>query len=443
MTAVSRFDEEFVAKFYRIYDERRDMYVMALRRVTDALTSIASDRTLFTVSQQRRLRVEPGRVKDAPRLLAKAQSKKYAEAIKDPEDIFTVITDIAGTRLTCNTMKDVHTIAEAIKSSATLNFPTAIPEDRAFEDYIVAPKPSGYRAVHLLVEVEVPDGSQYRHITCEIQARTLLQHAWGELTHEDTFKPEVQVPRLVETLSKRLATALAVLDEIAQDLRDELEKIETEPIAEKVDAKKPEGEGSQPVPRATLRLDVLAEAFEEVLDRPLSLPRERSDRIRKQLAGVGLDTREKLEVALEAARTASVEVFRQFPVPLSDEDILQACVDREATGDLIRDVLEKVASRKESQLELLRRFEDEYVPGSIFIGTAIRVTPRYALVQLQSGQSGILSARHLEQHIHEYVDLEDYVSPGDSIRVEVVNSHAADKRIEVRPADTLHKAREQ
>src|SRR5262249_47864668 len=63
-------------------------------------------------------------------------------------------------------------------------------------------------------------------VRCEIQVRTLLQHAWGELTHEDTYKPGVKVPELIKVLSKRLATTLAVLDEIAQDLRNELVKSE-------------------------------------------------------------------------------------------------------------------------------------------------------------------------------------------------------------------------
>ena len=61
---------------------------------------------------------------------------------------------------------------------------------------------------------------------CELQIRTLLQDSWGELTHEDTYKPGSQLPPLVETLSKRMASLMATLDEIAQDLRDEMDRLE-------------------------------------------------------------------------------------------------------------------------------------------------------------------------------------------------------------------------
>jgi hypothetical protein len=60
-------------------------------------------------------------------------------------------------------------------------------------------------------------------VRCEIQLRTLLQDSWGELTHEDTYKPGSKIPPLVTTLSRRMADLLATLDEIAEDLRGELD----------------------------------------------------------------------------------------------------------------------------------------------------------------------------------------------------------------------------
>ena len=94
------------------------------------------------------------------------------------------------------------------------------------DDYIKAPKKSGYRALSVVVGVRVAVGSTVEPVTCEVQIRTLLQDAWGELTHEDTYKPEMKVPPFIVILSKRLANALAVLDEMAQDIRNELDKTE-------------------------------------------------------------------------------------------------------------------------------------------------------------------------------------------------------------------------
>ncbi|GHB28755.1 GTP pyrophosphokinase [Streptomyces chryseus] len=201
---MDRLNPAFAKDFEALYADSRYLYEMALDRVTDALRAITRDRNRFTVAQQRRIRVEPGRVKEANRLLAKAQNPKYDSRIGRPEDIFDVITDVAGTRVTCNTTEDVRAVERAIISSQTLLHPRTVPEDKAREDYISSPKPSGYRAVHLLVEVAVPQGGEFCQVSREIQIRTLLQHAWGELTHEDTFKPEVKVPPLVTALSKRL-----------------------------------------------------------------------------------------------------------------------------------------------------------------------------------------------------------------------------------------------
>lgn len=48
-------------------------------------------------------------------------------------------------------------------------------------DYVSEPKDSGYRACHALLKVQIDsDGAP---VIVEVQIKTLLQHAWGELTH--------------------------------------------------------------------------------------------------------------------------------------------------------------------------------------------------------------------------------------------------------------------
>jgi len=62
--------------------------------------------------------------------------------------------------------------------------------------------------------------------------RTLLQDSWGELTHEDAYSKSGPLPPLVEVLSTRLADLLATLDDIAEDLRNELDRIDEAIVAE-------------------------------------------------------------------------------------------------------------------------------------------------------------------------------------------------------------------
>ncbi len=78
--------------------------------------------------------------------------------------------------------------------------------------------------LHLNLMTRVPrtDGG-WEIVRVELQLRTLLQDSWGELTHEDTYKPGVEVSELVATLSGRMADIFAVMDRLAQDLRNELD----------------------------------------------------------------------------------------------------------------------------------------------------------------------------------------------------------------------------
>lgn len=431
-----QFAEELTAE----YNERRILFESALLRVHETLHAIVTDRSKFSPSQQRRNRVERGRIKESARLLMKAQSEKYNGRILRPADAFDVLTDIVGTRITCNTVEDVRQVVEAIRDASSLKFPQGVPDEKCYEDYISQPKDSGYRAVHLLVEVEVPAGSAHVPITCEIQIRTLLQNAWGELTHEDTFKPGVKVPPLVSALSKRLATTLAVLDEIAQDLRDELAKIEGEAlleVSEAHDAEEPvqisvsSSDRVQPMQDSAMR-----EAFEDVMGRSLNASPAERRHVRRVLADKGICDRDSLAIALSMVRTAAEQAFLDQPALLPDIDYLFAA-EKAPNAAAIEQSLAHRSRNFVDKIEHSRQFYDKYSPGEIYVGTAVRVKPRYALIQLSTGDTGTLSVRHIERASRDHLNLEDFVAPGDTLQVEVVNSDFAQSRIELRPLDDL------
>ncbi|MGV9865684.1 GTP pyrophosphokinase [Rhodococcus koreensis] len=438
MTSVTA--REFAEELHAEYSSRRVLFESAQARLFETLVAIVSDRSRFTPSQQRRNRVERGRIKEPTRLLVKAQTKKYEEAIKNPTDVFEVLTDIVGTRITCNTVEDVHHVVNAIQAASTLRLPYGIPEDKCYEDYITIPKESGYRAIHLLVAVDVPTGSKYVPITCEVQVRTLLQHAWGELTHEDTFKPEIRVPPLVTALSKRLATTLAVLDEIAQDLRDELAKIEGEERKGGADGAEVPSEAA-PSPRTLLHDDVLMETFEDIMGRSLGLNAGDRQRARRSLAVHEIQDRDSLAAALVMVRNASEAAHEETGGFLHDADYLAAAEKAPNEAAVKQSLLDRSRNFNE-KLERSRVFYDQYTAGEVFVGTAVRVKPRYALIQLSTGDTATMSVRHIEGTTPTHLDMEDYVTPGASLQVEVVNSDFVKNRIEVRPVIDLTDQRE-
>lgn len=420
----------FEDEFYRLYEDRKPLYNIALTRVRDSLESILHDRARHTVAEQRRMRVEAGRVKEANRLLVKANLSKYENKVISPETVFTAITDIAGIRVTCNTYEDVRRIEHAILESRTLKLFRGTEPEKAHEDYLTEPKPSGYRAIHMLVEVDVPFGSEFVSIPCEIQIRTLLQHAWGELTHEDTFKTEIVVPPLVSSLSKRLATALAVLDEIAQDLRDELNKIEKgyAAIADSLIGTEDESIETGAYPDS----NKLNDLFINIFGRPLNISKREIEQLEIELTRRDYSSIEKIETVFESVRKAVETSTAKTGVLMSDSKILTAIITVVRENSNADETTLRIAETEAHRLDELTRFLDAYVPGSVHMATITRVTPRYAIGQLGGTAQAILSVRHLE-HGNSRISLEDFISPGETVRIEVISADPAERRIEARP----------
>ncbi len=256
------------AEFGNWYDAyRADTLEPALDRAMDALQreldDALSDRDLA------RIRSISGRVKSKRRTWRKISQPHYREQVTSVDDIPRVLDDLLGMRLTCTNLRDLEMVQVALENlpaNATRKRPLGL--DPASErDYVEQPKESGYRGWHVNLGVQ-HNGTP---VTCELQVRTLLQDSWGELTHEDTYSKSGELPPLVEVLSTRMADLLATLDDIAEDLRNELDRIDEEIVAET--AGQSEGETIEPEiafgPGADAA-DILLERWRS-LDRPLEI----------------------------------------------------------------------------------------------------------------------------------------------------------------------------
>lgn len=165
------------------------------------------------------------RIKDSARVWAKLQSPKYLPKLTTVETIPDVIDDLIGLRVICTNKADLLAFKELLDgflvAKGTEGFSVAL-EDGSSRDYVSTPKESGYRAYHVNMMTQVPQMESLHHVRGELQVRTLLQDGWGELTHEDTYKPGQPVPEIVEVLSLRMGQLLATVDDIAQDIQSEL-----------------------------------------------------------------------------------------------------------------------------------------------------------------------------------------------------------------------------
>lgn len=211
------------ADFGAWYDAyRAEVLEPSLEHAMDAIQRELDDS--FSDRDLARIRSLSGRVKSKRRTWRKVNQPRYRKRINTVDDIALVIDDLIGMRLTCTNLRDIQMVQvalETLPARASKRQPIGL--DAASErDYIERPKPSGYRGWHVNLGI-LQHGQP---VTCELQVRTLLQDSWGELTHEDTYSKAGESPPLVEVLSTRMADLLATLDDIAEDLRNELDRID-------------------------------------------------------------------------------------------------------------------------------------------------------------------------------------------------------------------------
>lgn len=143
------------------------------------------------------------RIKEKSSLIDKAFHRKE-KSYKNP---YQEIEDKVGIRFVVLLTSDIDEVCEIIKSSEEWNYEVSrhYEEERSNTPLIFT-----YQSVHFIVkskkrflykEVMINQG-----IPCEIQVRTLLQHAYAELTHDAIYKAKTIVePDIHRTVAKSMA----------------------------------------------------------------------------------------------------------------------------------------------------------------------------------------------------------------------------------------------
>ena len=130
------------------------------------------------------------------------------------------ITDIAGIRVITYYDNDVDRVAKIVEREFCVDKENSIDKRDALD-----PEKFGYCSVHYVVtmnetRLQLPECRAYVGIKCEIQIRTVLQHAWAEIEHDLGYKYEIAIPRDIRRSFSRLAGLLEVADKEFQEIRD-------------------------------------------------------------------------------------------------------------------------------------------------------------------------------------------------------------------------------
>lgn len=128
------------------------------------------------------------------------------------------VKDVAGIRIITKYIDEVNLIKDLITQSQEIQVVSA-------KDYIDAPKPNGYKSVHLSCQVGVYDPFQgLRMRPVEIQIRTKTMNLWATLDHDINYKSMEHYPEVIKRF-QHIASILDQLEDEFKELRDYTESV--------------------------------------------------------------------------------------------------------------------------------------------------------------------------------------------------------------------------
>ncbi|MCH5275850.1 MAG: GTP pyrophosphokinase [Lachnospiraceae bacterium] len=195
-----------VTGFQTAYESAVDKAVMIVRETAESLERDCRREILSSIS---------GRVKKPESIRRKLIKKKCDITL---ENVAARINDIAGIRATCYFLDDVHELAQKLKIHPELHF---LKE----KNYIEKPKSSGYKSLHLIVEVPIDFQGERRWVKAELQLRTLAMDFWARLDHRLCYKKDILAAKAVQKDLKEYAEIISRVDSQMLDLRKRIDAL--------------------------------------------------------------------------------------------------------------------------------------------------------------------------------------------------------------------------
>ena len=156
------------------------------------------------------------RIKTPESIVKKLKRHGYESTIGN---MVKYVNDIAGIRIICSFTSDIYQIAEMISNQSDINVISV-------KDYIVNPKPSGYKSYHMLVTVPVYLSDRIERTKVEIQIRTVAMDFWASLEHKIHYKFEGNAPEHIKEQLVECSRIVSNLDARMLSLNEEIQQLE-------------------------------------------------------------------------------------------------------------------------------------------------------------------------------------------------------------------------
>ena len=137
-----------------------------------------------------------------------------------PSTNYSSLSDLLGVRVITLFEDDLDTVAKTLTSMLDL-------DETSDKRDLHAPNAFGYRSLHFVGKIsrsraKMIEYSKYASLTVEIQARSILQHAWAEIEHDLGYKPDRPLDEELRRQFSRLAALIEIGDTQFSRLRSEV-----------------------------------------------------------------------------------------------------------------------------------------------------------------------------------------------------------------------------
>ena len=213
---IEALDQETIQAFQRLNASSRDLMSCYRCAIMEIETKFRVLNERFSLHHDRNpIDAIQNRLKSPESILDKMVRKNLPFTL---EAIAENIFDIAGVRVICSFIDDIYMLADCLLQQDDIRLIRR-------KDYIVNPKPNGYRSLHLIVEVPIflQDGKKLMKV--EVQLRTIAMEFWANLEHQLRYKKDLPPEVIAKTEAQlyECAKLSSVLDTHMQDIKDTIE----------------------------------------------------------------------------------------------------------------------------------------------------------------------------------------------------------------------------
>ena len=196
----------------RKFSARMQLYRGGIREISTKLEILDEEfRSKFSYNPIHHIE---SRLKSMKSIVKKIRAKGLEVTI---DSITDNITDIAGVRVICNYIDDIYRVAEMLTAQDDVKLVRV-------RDYIKKPKETGYRSLHLIVEIPVFLSTGPVPVPVEIQIRTIAMDFWASLEHKLRYKTGNEVDNDLRERLLNCADEISQLDAEMQDIHATIRK---------------------------------------------------------------------------------------------------------------------------------------------------------------------------------------------------------------------------